>query len=71
MQRNNGGWKLYMFIQFCLSSPLFLCLDNKVIVAQKGGIDAVVRAMKLHEGVAVVQENGCGALCNISVNAGK
>jgi hypothetical protein len=57
-----------IFILFCL---LFLCLDNKVLVTQKGGIDAVVRAMKLHEGVVVVQRNGCATLQNISVNAGK
>ena len=37
-------------------------------MAQKEGIEAVVRAMKLHEGVAAVQESGCCALSNIAVN---
>ena len=39
-------------------------------MAQKGGIEAVVRAMKLHEGVAEVQQYGCCALNNIAVNNG-
>jgi hypothetical protein len=45
--------------------------DNKVLVAQKGGIEVVVRAMNLHAAVAVVQEHGCVALQNISFNTGK
>jgi hypothetical protein len=42
-----------------------------VLVVQKGGIEAVVKVMKLHECVAAVQENGCAVLQNISVSDGK
>ena len=40
---------------------------NKAAVAAKGGIEAVVAAMRRHEGVADVAENGCGALLSIAV----
>ena len=40
---------------------------NKAAVAAKGGIEAVVAAMRRHEGVAGVAENGCGALMSIAV----
>jgi hypothetical protein len=36
-------------------------------VAAKGGVEAVVAAMNAHRQSADVQEQGCRALCNISV----
>ena len=39
---------------------------NKAAVAAKGGIEAVVAAMRRHEGVAGVAERGCGALTSIA-----
>jgi hypothetical protein len=35
-------------------------------VADKGGIDAVVTAMRTHRDAVAVQDPGCKALCNIS-----
>ena len=43
---------------------------NKAAVAAKGGIEAVVAAMRRHEGVAGVAERGCGALWNIAMLGG-
>ena len=43
---------------------------NKAAVAAKGGIEAVVAAMRRHEGVAGVAERGCGALNNIAMLGG-
>ena len=45
-----------------------MCADaNQAAVAAKGGIEAVVAAMRRHEGVAGVAEQGCWALSNIAV----
>ena len=41
---------------------------NRVPVARKGGIDAVVAAMRRHEDNAAVAEQGCAALCNIAAD---
>ena len=52
---------------------VYLCARadaNKAAVAAKGGIEAVVAAMRRHEGVAGVAEHGCGALWNIAVLGG-
>ena len=43
---------------------------NKAAVAAKGGIEAVVAAMRRHEGVAGVAERGCGALRIIAMLGG-
>ena len=43
--------------------------DNQVKVAQAGGIEMVISAMKKHEGHAGVQEKGCAALWSLAVNA--
>ena len=37
-------------------------------IAKQGGVDAVLTAMRSHASVAV-QEQGCGALWNLAVNA--
>jgi hypothetical protein len=42
------------------------CVGDQAAVAAKGGIEAVVAAMRAHVGVAAVQEQGCGALENIA-----
>ena len=42
--------------------------ENDVAVATRGGIEAVVRAMGAHTSSAIVQEHGCGAVCNLSLN---
>ena len=45
-----------------------VCADaNNAAVAAKGGIEAVVAAMRRHEGVAGVAHNGCSALKSIAV----
>ena len=44
-----------------------MCADaNKAAVAAKGGIEVVLAAMRRHEGVAGVAEQGCAALGNIA-----
>ena len=44
-----------------------MCAEaNRAAVAAKGGIEAVVAAMRRHEGVACVAEYGCAALWNIA-----
>ena len=48
---------------------VYLCARadaNKAAVAAKGGIEAVVAAMRRHAGVAGVAEYGCAALWNIA-----
>ena len=48
----------------CAYVSLFVCADaNKAAVAAKGGIDAVLAAMRRHEGVAGVAKKGFNALC--------
>ena len=54
-----GGWHV------CVCGP-----ENQVTIAAAGGIERVVAAMAGHAGSAGVQEAGCGALWNLSVNAG-
>ena len=44
---------------------------NKVEVAAKGGIDAVLAAMRRHEGVVAVAERGCAALQIIAHSGGR
>ena len=43
---------------------------NNAEVAAKGGIDAVLAAMRRHERVAAVAEKGCGALQIMSYYSG-
>ena len=43
---------------------------NKAAVAAKGGIDAVVSAMRQHEGVVEVAQPGCAALAIIAALGG-
>ena len=48
-----------------------MCAEaNAAAVAAKGGIEAVVAAMRRHAGVADVAERGCGALMSIAVLGG-
>jgi len=42
---------------------------NQVAIADHGGITAVLQALGRHQRHARVQESGCGALCNLAVNA--
>ena len=52
-------------------SCVCVCAEaNRAAVAAKGGIEAVVAAMRRHEGVADVAENGCRALLSIAVLGG-
>ncbi len=51
-------------------SPCDACLDNKVSIACQGGVDAILQAMRSHQDHAGVQENACGALGHLAVNAG-
>ena len=43
---------------------------GKVEVVAKGGIEAVLAAMRRHEGVAAVAERGCAALQAIGYSGG-
>jgi len=45
-----------------------LVIVQQVAIAAKGGIEAVVAAMGAHESIEEVQEQGCGALRNLSLN---
>ena len=49
-------------------SNLALNDNNKVTIADAGGITTILSAMKTHSSNATVQENGCGALQNLAVN---
>jgi hypothetical protein len=40
--------------------------QNKTRIASAGGIEAVVKAMQIHEQCAGVQMHGCGALRNLA-----
>jgi hypothetical protein len=40
--------------------------DNQVKIAEKGGIELAIEALKRHPGVAVVQEYGCFVLAATS-----
>ena len=42
--------------------------NNKVKIADAGGITTILSAMKTHSSNATVQENGCGALWNLALN---
>ncbi len=42
--------------------------DNQVVVREKGGIDAIITAMKAHKTAVGVQMDGCGALANLAIN---
>ena len=43
--------------------------ENRVVIAAKGAIEAVVRAMGAHESSAGVQVAGCSSLLNLALNA--
>ena len=40
-------------------------------IASEGGIGVILNAMSAHSSHAGVQEQGCGALCNLAANAGE
>ena len=42
--------------------------DNRVTIAEAGGITTILSAMKKHSSNANVQENSCGALVNLALN---
>ena len=51
---------------------VYFCSDeNKVTMANAGGIELIVSAMKEHKSSAGVQEKGCGALRNLASNGRK
>merc|ERR1712151_294788 len=41
---------------------------NQTLLGDAGGIDAVLKAMSVHESVVAVQHHGCWALSNIAFN---
>ena len=43
-------------------------VDANRTIAQLGGIQAVVAALAAHVGVAAVQQSGCVALANLTLN---
>ena len=43
--------------------------DNKIKIAEQGGIDVILEAMRTCKSHAGVQRVGCGALCRLAVNA--
>ena len=47
-----------------------LSLGGKGLVVQKGGVDAILRGMRLHEGVAAVHAEACEALWTLAENKG-
>ena len=53
-----------------LGFRLRLILWLEVTIAEKGGVDVILTAMKMHESVAAVQTYGCGALASLAANAG-
>eukprot|EP00961_Rhodomonas_salina_P027916 377640-Rhodomonas_salina.1 len=42
---------------------------NQLMIADAGGVEAVVEAMKRHPESAAVQDKGCGALWSLACNA--
>jgi hypothetical protein len=54
-----------------LGGTYFLVADNRVKAASCGGIEAVVAAMEWHVSSVGVQEQACGALCNLALNGAK
>ena len=44
--------------------------DNKVKIGEAGGIEAILGAMRGHEGDAEVQKQGCWALYNLAADCG-
>ena len=63
-----GCWALGN-IASCESLGLYFVgwnAENRIAIAAKGGIEAVVRAMGAHESSAEVQDAGCWALGNIA-----
>jgi hypothetical protein len=54
-----------------LTLPLLLLLPdfNQITIAKKGGIELILRAMKLHPYYSDLQEKACGALWNLAVNS--
>ena len=58
--QNNGCWALSMLAA--------INAENKVKIAEAGGIQAIVEGTEKHKEHAGVQENGCGALVNLAAN---
>ena len=54
-----------------LGFRLRLILWLEVTIAKEGGVDVIIKAMKVHESVAAVQEYGCAALQNLALNNAK
>ena len=57
--------RLFAFHSFCCMA---LPDDNRVAIAAKGGVEAIVAAMGGHAGNAEVQQWGCGALAWLANN---
>jgi hypothetical protein len=47
---------------------LFIADHNQVLIAQLDGIKCVINGMNVHKNNPIVQEYGCGALWNLSLN---
>ena len=45
-----------------------LAADNQATIVAAGGVEAIVQGMQAHLGVAVVQEDGIGALGSLAAN---
>jgi hypothetical protein len=60
---------LFCFVFFNLQSLFHLVENHKVIIAQKGGIELVLRAMKRHFMYPGVQQYACGVLWNLAANS--
>eukprot|EP00940_MAST-03C_sp_MAST-3C-sp2_P001690 g1690.t1 len=69
MEKYRGNEKLQYEATWTLMD--FSCDDdaNDKRIAKEGGIAAILRAMESHKTSEDVQQQGCGALCNLSVNA--
>jgi hypothetical protein len=44
-------------------------VDNKVLIPAKGGLDLIIQTMKMHSTHTGVQEQACGVLQNLAMNA--
>ncbi len=49
---------------------MYFSSANKVKIASLRGIEAIIEAMSTHNDNGQVQENACGALCNLAANDG-
>ena len=70
MQLTFSIWYHYFFLPhfFLNFTPLLAASENRTKAGAAGGIEVIVKTINTHIDNAVICEQGCGALWNMTIN---